>query len=95
MNVGIVDGVSQPGAPAASTPSPNASSFGDALARALDGTSDALRGADEQAALLTAGGSDVAAVSIARAKADVALEVVSVAASRVNGAINSLMQTQV
>ena len=94
MNIGIVDGVAQLGLPAA-TPSSKVSSFGDALARALESTTDALRGADEEAALLAAGGGDVARASIARAKADVALEVVSVAASRVSGAVNSLLQTQV
>jgi flagellar hook-basal body complex protein FliE len=94
VNVGIVDGVAGPGSPAA-TASSKPSSFGDALAHALEGTADALHGADDQAALLAAGGGDVTAASIARAKADVALEVVSVAASRVSGAVNSLLQTQV
>lgn len=94
MNIGIVDGIAQPGLPATG-PSLKASSFGDALARALEGTSDALHGADEQAVQLAAGSGDVAGASIARAKADVALEVVSVAASRISGAVNSLLQTQV
>ena len=62
---------------------------------ALGSTADALHGADVAAAVLAGGGGDVAGVSIARAKADVALEVVSVAASRVSGAVNSLLQTQV
>lgn len=93
MNIGIVDGIAQPGLPA--TGPSKASSFGDALARALEGTSDALHGADEQAVQLAAGSGDVAGASIARAKADVALEVVSVAASRISGAVNSLLQTQV
>jgi len=94
VNVGIVDGVASFGSPpgaAAATPS----SFGDALASALGSASDALQGANEQAALLAAGGGDIAGASIARAKADVALEVDSVAASRVSGAVNSLLQTQV
>ncbi|HYK53730.1 MAG TPA: flagellar hook-basal body complex protein FliE [Candidatus Eremiobacteraceae bacterium] len=94
MNFTIVDGIAQPGSPAVA-PSLKASSFGEALAQALEGTSDALRGADAQAALIAAGGDDVAGASIARAKADVALEVISVAASRVSGAVNSLLQTQV
>ena len=94
MNVGIVDGAAAPGLPAAGSSS-KVSSFGDALARALDNTSEALRGADDQAALVASGGGDIAAASIARAKADVALEVVSVAASRISGAVNSLLQTQV
>jgi flagellar hook-basal body complex protein FliE len=94
MNIGIVDGVASPSLPAAG-PSSRASSFGDALARALENTSDALRGADDQAALVASGSGDIATASIARAKADVALEVVSVAASRVSGAVNSLLQTQV
>ena len=94
MNFEIVDGIAQPGLPIAA-PSSKASSFGEVLAKALEGTSDALHGADAQAALIAAGGDDMAGASIARAKADVALEVVSVAASRVSGAVNSLLQTQV
>lgn len=94
MNVDIVDGVAQGGAlPAAPSASPT--SFGAAFAAALGSAADALHGADAQAALVAAGSGDVVGASIARAKADVALEVVSVAASRVGAAVNSLLQTQV
>ncbi|MFI5388999.1 MAG: flagellar hook-basal body complex protein FliE [Candidatus Eremiobacterales bacterium] len=94
MNVDIVDGVAQAALPlSASTSAP--SSFRDALASALGGATDALHGADVEAAVLAGGGGDVVSASIARAKADVALEVISVAASRVSGAVNSLLQTQV
>lgn len=94
MNVEIVDGVARGGlAPAA--PSHGPSSFTDALATALGGAADALHGADVEAAVLAGGSGDVVSASIARAKADVALEVISVAASRVSGAVNSLLQTQV
>ena len=94
MNVDIVDGVAQAGLPSTASSS-TPSSFGAALASALAGAADALHGADVEAAVLAGGGGDVAGASIARAKADVALEVISVAASRVGGAINSLLQTQV
>ena len=94
MNVDIVDGVAQAGLSPSGSPSAP-SSFGDALARALGGAADALHGADVAAAVLASGGDDVTGASIARAKADVALEVISVAASRVSGAVNSLLQTQV
>lgn len=94
MNVEIVDGVARGGlAPA--MPSHGPSSFTDALATALGSAADALHGADVEAAVLAGGGGDVVSASIARAKADVALEVISVAASRVSGAVNSLLQTQV
>ncbi|HET9343302.1 MAG TPA: flagellar hook-basal body complex protein FliE [Candidatus Eremiobacteraceae bacterium] len=94
MNVDIIDGVAQAGMPASASPRAT-SSFGDALASALGGAADALHGADVEAAVLAGGGGDVAGASIARAKADVALEVISVAASRVSSAVNSLLQTQV
>jgi flagellar hook-basal body complex protein FliE len=70
-------------------------SFGDVLADALDGTASAVARADGLADAVALGSGDVVAASVARAKADVLLEVVSVAASRVGGAINALLQTQV
>ena len=94
MNVDIVDGVAQAALPTSASPS-TPSSFGDVLASALGGAADSLHGADVEAAVLAGGGGDVVGASIARAKADVALEVISVAASRVSGAVNSLLQTQV
>src|ERR1700736_6373155 len=65
------------------------------FAALLDGLSSVLRRADESAARLAIGGGSVAEASIARAKADVLLEVAAVAASRVSGAISTLLQTQV
>ena len=94
MNLDIVDGVAQAALPSTVSASTR-SSFGDALASALGGAAEALHGADVDAAVLAGGGGDIAGASIARAKADVALEVISVAASRVSGAVNSLLQTQV
>ena len=69
--------------------------FGAALADALRCADDAVRAADDRAAALAAGSGSIVDASIARAKADVALDVVSVAASRVSGAVESLLQTQV
>jgi flagellar hook-basal body complex protein FliE len=74
---------------------PGARSFGDALAAAIDGASNAIDHADGSAALVAAGNGDVVAASVARAKADVVLEIVSAAAARVSGALNALLQTQV
>lgn len=70
-------------------------SFGDVLAAAVDGASAAVEQADARAGEIAAGSGNVVAASVARAKADVVLEIVSVAASRISGAINSLLQTQV
>jgi len=70
-------------------------SFGDALAAAIDDAATALERADGKAGAMAMGGGSVVDASIARAKADVALEVVSVAASRISGALNALLQTQV
>ena len=70
-------------------------SFGEALAAAIDGTSQALERADVLAGAVATGAGDVAQASVARAKADVMLEVVSVASARASGALNALLQTQV
>jgi flagellar hook-basal body complex protein FliE len=70
-------------------------SFGRLLEAAVDSASAAVSDADTKAAVVAAGGSGIADAAIARAKADVVLEVVAVAASRISGAINTLLQTQV
>jgi flagellar hook-basal body complex protein FliE len=69
--------------------------FADALAAALDGASQAVEGADARAGALAAGTGSIVDASIARAKADVVLEIAAVAASRISGAVNALLQTQV
>src|SRR5579859_7142979 len=56
--------------------------FAAALASVTDGVAGAVNAADHSAAMLAAGHGDVAAAAIARAKADVALEIASAAASR-------------
>lgn len=94
MNIKIDDGVAS-ASPAPSGPAGAARSFGAVLAAALNGADAGIRRADDAAALVAAGGDDIVGASIARAKADVALEVVSVTAARVSGAINTLLQTQV
>ncbi|HEY7981315.1 MAG TPA: flagellar hook-basal body complex protein FliE [Candidatus Eremiobacteraceae bacterium] len=68
--------------------------FAAALAAMTDGVAGAVNAADHSAALLAAGKGDVEAAAIARAKADVALEIASVAASRVSAAMTALLQTQ-
>ena len=86
--------------PSAAEPSPagesavRGGSFGDMLAAALDRTAVALDRADGGAAAVAAGSGSIADASIARARADVALEIAAVAASRVSGALNTLLQTQ-
>ena len=70
-------------------------SFGDALGSAIDGLSHALARADTLAATVASGKAGIAEASIARAKADVMLEVAAIAAARVSGAISQLLQTQV
>ena len=94
MNVRIDDGVAGAAGVRSEAPA-GGSSFGEALAAALGGAGSSIRQADDAAALVAAGGDDIVGASIARAKADVALEIASVTASRVSGAINSLLQTQV
>ncbi|HKW45460.1 MAG TPA: flagellar hook-basal body complex protein FliE [Candidatus Eremiobacteraceae bacterium] len=83
---------------AQSPPSEDAGNGGARFAAALtamtDGVAGAVDAADRSAATLAAGNGDVAAAAIARAKADVALEIASVAASRVSSAITALLQTQ-
>jgi flagellar hook-basal body complex protein FliE len=68
--------------------------FAATLAAMTDSVAGAVGAADRSAAMLAAGTGDVAATAIARAKADVALEIASVAASRVSSAITALLQTQ-
>jgi hypothetical protein len=50
--------------------------------------------ADNMAAGLAAGHGDIAELAIARAKADIMLEMTAVAAARISGALNALLQTQ-
>lgn len=70
-------------------------SFAEALGAAADGLSQAVTRADALAAGVASGRADIAEAAIARAKADVMLEVAAIAASRVSGAISTLLQTQV
>jgi len=95
MNVDAIRGVALEPAGVRAPANPAAASFGDALALALDGAASALESADGRAGAVAMGTGDVVDASIARAKADVALEIVSVTASRVSGAVNTLLQTQV
>lgn len=70
---------------------PSSGSF----AALLDGATAALQRADASAATLAATGGGVAEAAVARAKADVILEVAAIAASRVSNAISTILQTQV
>ncbi len=65
------------------------------FAAVVDRVSASLDTADAMAAGLALGKSTIADAAIARAKADVALEVAAVAAGRITGAINTLLQTQI
>ena len=65
------------------------------FAAMLDGANAALERADVASSLLAAGKGSIAEAAILRAKADVALEIAAVAASRAGAAITALLQTQV
>ena len=75
--------------------SPKQASFGDVLGSAADAMTNELARADALASAVAAGKADIAGAAIARAKADVMLEVAAIAASRISGAISTLLQTQV
>jgi flagellar hook-basal body complex protein FliE len=72
----------------------NRLTFAQTLAAALDGAAGAADHADMLAGAVALGSGNVVEASVARAKADVLLEIVSVAAARVGNALNSLLQTQ-
>ena len=74
---------------------PQTTTFADALSSAADSLARSLERADALAAGVAMGKADIAEAAIARAKADVMLEVAAIAASRVSGAITTLLQTQV
>lgn len=96
MNVQPIDAIGPlPGADPPWTAAPKSGSFGDALSAAIGGTALALDRADNSAAGVAAGAGNIAEASIARAKADALLEIVSVTAAKVSAALNSLLQTQI
>lgn len=68
--------------------------FAQVLTAALDGAAGAADRADQLAGAVALGSGSVLEASVARAKADMLLEIVSVAASRVGNALNALLQTQ-
>ena len=70
-------------------------SFEVAMGSAADALADALSHADGLAEKVASGKASIAEAAIARAKADVMLEIAAVAASRVSGTITALLQTQV
>ena len=73
----------------------HAPSFEAALGSAADMLSNALARADALAAAVGSDKANIAEAAIARAKADVMLEVAAIAASRLSSAISTLWQTQV
>jgi flagellar hook-basal body complex protein FliE len=73
---------------------PSTQSFGETLASAVDSLSSALSNADALAVSAVAKKADIADAAIARAKADVMLEVAAIASAKVSGAIAQLLQTQ-
>jgi flagellar hook-basal body complex protein FliE len=73
---------------------PATQSFGEALASAVDSLSSALADADALAVSAAGKKADIADAAIARAKADVMLEVAAIASAKVSGAIAQLLQTQ-
>jgi flagellar hook-basal body complex protein FliE len=80
---------------ASTLPAAPSTSFETALGSATAALSDAIAHADALAASVASGTTSVADASIARAKADVMLEIAAVAASRVSTSISTLLQTQV
>lgn len=96
MNVTLLSNANAPlETPEYSTVQAPGRAFANALAAAIDGTASAVERADGSAGAVAAGKGDVVSASVVRAKADVALEIVAVTASRISGAINTLLQTQV
>ncbi|MDQ6779659.1 MAG: flagellar hook-basal body complex protein FliE [Candidatus Eremiobacteraeota bacterium] len=93
--VAPVEAIAAPRLPGLDAGQNNGAGFGVALGGALDALSGSLSRADRSAAALAFDRGSIADAAIARAKADVALEVAAVAASRISGALNTLMQTQV
>lgn len=83
------------GAEVASAAAESRPSFAAALAGAVDLVAGALDRADGLAAGVSTGRASITDASVARAKADVLLEIAAVAASRVSGAVNTLLQTAV
>ena len=69
--------------------------FAATLGALLDRVNGQLASADASAAAVALGRGSIADAAVARAKADVLLEIAAVAASRLSGAISSLLQTQV
>jgi len=80
--------------PEAAPQPPQRVSFADILGATADALTSALSRADAMASEVATGKGSIADAAIARAKADVMLEVAAVAASRVRGAISVLLQTQ-
>jgi hypothetical protein len=68
---------------------------GSSFATLIEDASASLHHADDAAALVASGHGNIATAAVARAHADVALEVAAITASRVSGAIATLLQTQV
>jgi flagellar hook-basal body complex protein FliE len=73
---------------------PRAQSFSDALGTAIDSLSNALDGADALAVAVAQRKTDIADAAVARAKADVMLEVAAIGSAKISGAITQLLQTQ-
>lgn len=80
--------------PEAAPHQPHGPSFADLMGATADALTGALSRADALASDVASGKGSIADAAIARAKADVMLEVAAVAASRVSGAISALLQTQ-
>jgi flagellar hook-basal body complex protein FliE len=73
---------------------PETPTFASVLGRAIDNVSSALEKADALAVSVVANKGDIAEAAVARAKADVVLEIAAVTSAKVTGAINQLLQTQ-
>lgn len=73
---------------------PKAQSFSEVLGSAIDAVSGSLERADALSVSAATTPADIAGAAVARARADVTLEIAAVTAAKVSGAISQLLQTQ-
>lgn len=73
---------------------PAPQSFADVLGNAIDAVSGSLEKADALSIAAASKPGDIADAAVARARADVMLDVAAVTAAKISGAVGQLLQTQ-
>ena len=73
---------------------PRSGSFSEVLGNAIDAVSGSLDRADALSVAAASKPADIADAAVARARADIMLEVAAVTAAKVSGALGQLLQTQ-